>query len=116
MAYLAYRLPRWPTENDSEQSMQAMSVLSQGMPGLITDSEESETDEEGPGLQTDSDDDGETLGRRMHSQLVRVGPHRGEQWQSDMERARQRLSERERMNGGPLSEGAGGSGRGRPLP
>ena len=69
------------------------------------------------------DDDGETLGRRMHSQLVRVGPHRVEQWQSseerarDMERARQRLSERQRMNGsGPLREGAGGSGRGRPLP
>jgi hypothetical protein len=91
-------------------------------PGLQTDSEESETDEEGPGLQTDSDDDGETLGRRMHSQLVRVGPHRVELWQSreerasDMERARQRLSERARMNGGPLREGAGGSGRGRPLP
>ena len=41
------RLPRWHTENDCEQSMQAMSVLSQGMgPGLETDSEESETDEE----------------------------------------------------------------------
>ena len=53
-------------------------------PGLQTDSEESETDEDMPGLGTDFDDDdshddGETLGRRMHSQLVRVGPHRVEQ-------------------------------------
>ena len=52
--FMAYRLPRWTTENDIEQSMQAMSVLSQGMPGLQTDSEESETDEDMPGLQNDS--------------------------------------------------------------
>ena len=51
---MAYRLARWPTENDIEQSMQAMSVLRRGMPALIADSEESETDEDMPGIQTDS--------------------------------------------------------------